>query len=181
MKTTSDPAISKQYLTFLIKGEVFGINILQVSEIVEFREILKIPTTPDFIRGILNLRGRPTVVIDLTARFFGAPGELLKTTCIVIVEGFKRSEHALYGILVDNVIDVVSLDPSHIEPPPDLGSRIHIDFIEGVTVLDSSLVILLKAQKILDLDQLWLQNLIVENNEGAQKEEEFLLPGMNSV
>jgi purine-binding chemotaxis protein CheW len=147
-----------QYLTFSLGGEMFGVGILNVKEIIEYGNLTEIPMLPAFIRGVINLRGSVVPVIDLAARFGGRPTDVGKRTCIVIVEvqdaiGEQLSSHDI-GIMVDAVSEVLDIPGSEIEPPPTFGARIRADFIFGMGKVAGKFVILLNIDKVLSIEEI---------------------------
>lgn len=143
-----------QYLTFVLKDENYAINILHVKEIIEYGGLTKIPMMPDYIRGVLNLRGAAIPVIDLTARFSNEVTEITRYTCIIIVEIEGSSRTIEVGLKADMVNEVVSIDKSQLEPSPKLGSRIKTDFIENIGKINDEFVIILNIDRLLDLEHL---------------------------
>ena len=143
-----------QYLTFLLSGEMYAVDILSVMEIIEYGKLTEIPMMPAFIRGVINLRGAAVPVVDLAARFGHARSEVGKRSCIVIVELRQDQSRHDFGILVDAVSEVLEIPAGDIEPPPSLGAGIHTDFIAGMGKLAGRFVILLDIQRVLSTDQL---------------------------
>jgi len=150
-KTDEVPA---QYLTFSLGGEMFGVGILNVKEIIEYGNLTEIPMMPDFIRGVINLRGSVVPVIDLSARFGSTPTEIGRRTCIVIVEVLDEDTSHDIGIIVDAVSEVLEIPGSEIEPPPSFGARIRADFIFGMGKVAGKFVILLEIDKVLSVDEI---------------------------
>ena len=122
----------QQYLTFQLASEMFAVGILNVKEIIEYGAVTEIPMMPRFIRGVINLRGAVVPVIDLTARFGGAPTQAGRRTCIVILELPENEEQQVIGVVVDAVSEVLEIPASAIEPPPGFGAKIRADFILGM-------------------------------------------------
>jgi purine-binding chemotaxis protein CheW len=143
-----------QYLTFMLGGEVFAIGILVIKEIIEYSGLTSVPMMPDFIRGVINLRGAVVPVMDLMARFGKQAHAVTKRTCIVIVEIDTGDEQQVIGVIVDAVNAVVEIAPSEIEPAPSFGARIHSEFIEGMGKVDGGFIILLNVNQVLSNDQL---------------------------
>ena len=144
----------KQYLTFMLNGESFGIGIMAVKEIIEFGGITEVPMMPDAIRGVINLRGAVVPVMDLAARF-GRPQTVPgKRTCIVIVELESEGERQVTGIVVDAVSAVLDVPASEIEPAPSFGTRIRGDFIGGMGKINGRFVILLNVERVLAMEGL---------------------------
>ena len=143
-----------QYLTFLSGTEVFGIGILHVKEIKEYASVTTIPMMPDYVKGVINLRGNVVPIIDLPVRFGREKSIISKRTCIIIVEIAFEDESMDIGILVDAVNEVIDIPADLIEPPPSFGSKIRIEFIEGIGKLENQFVILLNVNKTLSVSEL---------------------------
>ncbi|PJZ45768.1 chemotaxis protein CheW [Leptospira brenneri] len=143
-----------QYLTFLISEELFGLGILYIKEIIEFESVTHVPMMPDYIPGVINLRGNVVPVIDLNARFYKKKTETNRKTCIIITEINVENEIIDVGLLVDAVNEVVDITPESIEEPPSFGSKIRLDFIQGLGKLENKFVIILKVNQILELSEL---------------------------
>ena len=144
----------QQYLTFLLSGEMYAVGILNVKEIIEYGQLTEIPMMPAFIRGVINLRGAVVPVIDLAARFGGAPSEQSRRTCIVIIELVTEDEHHDIGIVVDAVSEVLEVSSADIEPAPSFGARIRADFIAGMGKIGGKFVIMLDIKKVLSVDEI---------------------------
>lgn len=152
LKTGSDT--ERQYLTFGIRDEYFGISIDTVKEILEYSNVTAIPLMPDFVKGVLNLRGEVVPVIDLSLRLGKGPTEVKERTCIVVLEIPYEQELVTLGALVDSVTEVIDIDTSAIEPAPTFGARIKAQFIHGVVNVDGQFVILLRGEKALSVEEL---------------------------
>lgn len=150
--TTAEP--QQQFLTFLLNGEPFAINILVIKEIIEYGRLTIVPLMPEFIRGVLNLRGQVLPVIDLAARFGRPPAEVARRTCIVIIEMDNDGEKQDVGVVVDSVSEVMDLPASAIQPSPAFGAKIRADFIEGMVELDGRFIIILNVDRVLSLDEM---------------------------
>jgi purine-binding chemotaxis protein CheW len=143
-----------QYLTFVVGGETYGIGILGIKEILEYGTITRVPLMPETIRGVINLRGSVVPVVDLSARFGGAPTEATKRSCVVILEMEHEEGRETVGMLVDNVNEVLEIAPQDIEPAPSFGARIRTDFIAGMARVEELFVILLDVDHVLSMDEL---------------------------
>ncbi|PJZ82609.1 chemotaxis protein CheW [Leptospira meyeri] len=143
-----------QYLTFLISEELFGLGILYIKEIIEFESVTHVPMMPEYIPGVINLRGNVVPVIDLNTRFYRRKTETNRKTCIIITEIKLENEIIDVGLLVDAVNEVVDIAPESIEEPPSFGSKIRLDFIQGLGKLENKFVIILKVNQILELSEL---------------------------
>ena len=153
-KPAQGSADRTQYLTFMLGGEVFAIGILAIKEIIEYSGLTAVPMMPDFIRGVINLRGAVVPVMDLMARFRKQAGAVTKRTCIVIVEMDCGDEQQVIGVIVDAVNAVVDIARSEIEPAPSFGARIQSEFIEGMGKIDGGFIILLNVNRVLSGEQM---------------------------
>lgn len=143
-----------QYLTFMLGGEIFAIGILAIKEIIEYGGLTEVPMMPDYIRGVINLRGAVVPVMDLSTRFGKEAGAVTKRTCIVIVETVARDEQQVIGVIVDAVNAVVEITASEIEPAPSFGARISSDFIKGMGKINGRFIILLDVNRVLSSDEI---------------------------
>ena len=144
----------QQYLTFLLGGEMFAIEILNIREIIEYGALTTVPMMPPFIRGVINLRGAVVPVIDLSVRFGRAPVEVTRRTCIVIIEIENAGERQDIGIVVDSVSEVLEIPASMVEPPPSFGARIRTDFIQGMGKVNDRFVIILNVLNVLSVEEM---------------------------
>jgi purine-binding chemotaxis protein CheW len=144
----------KQYLTFMLGGEVFALGILRVKEIIGYGGLTEVPMMPDCVRGVINLRGAVVPVMDLSVRFGKPSTAITRRTCIVIVEVDANGESQDMGVVVDAVNAVLEIPASDIEPAPAFGAKIRTDFIEGMGKLDGRFVILLSINQVLSTDEL---------------------------
>ncbi|WP_411822792.1 chemotaxis protein CheW [Leptospira sp. 'Mane'] len=141
-----------QYLTFRLVEELFGLGILHIKEIIEFESVTNVPMMPDYIPGVINLRGNVVPVLDLNMRFYKRKTEIGRRTCIVITEVSLGAESLDVGLLVDSVEEV--LDINSIENAPSFGSKIKLDFVQGLGKIENGFVILLKIDQVLNLEEL---------------------------
>lgn len=144
----------QQYLTFIIGGEEFAVSLLKVKEIIEYDIVTEIPKTPEWIRGVINLRGSVVPVIDLAVKFRQAPSVAGKLTCIVITEVQSGDEAAVMGIMVDSVRQVIDLREQEIEEPPTFGTRVNVDYLLGMARSGKKFCLLLDTEKVLATDEL---------------------------
>ncbi len=144
----------RQYLTFLLGGEMYAVETLSVKEIIEYGKVTAVPMMPASIRGVINLRGAVVPVIDLKARFGGSTTQISRRTCIVIIELTGDEETHVVGIVVDAVSEVLEIPAGDIEPPPSFGARIRTDFISGMGKVAGKFVILLDIGRVLSADEL---------------------------
>ena len=144
----------RQFLTFMLGGEMFAMDILGIKEIIEYSTLTEVPMMPASVRGVINLRGSVVPVIDLAVRFGRAPAAVTKRTCIVIVEITLNDARQDVGVVVDAVNEVLDIPQEQIEPPPTFGTRIRTDFIQGMGNVNGRFVILLDVNQVLSLDEL---------------------------
>jgi len=147
-------AESQQYLTFLLGEKVYGLEIINIKEIIEYGDVTEVPMTPDFISGVINLRGTVVPVIDLSQRFSGVPTKLAKRTSIIILELKNEDMKIEIGVTVDMVNEVLDIKTTDIEPAPSLGSQIQTNFIKGMAKVEGTLLILLDVKNVLSVDEL---------------------------
>jgi len=143
-----------QYLTFLLGGETFAIGILHIKEIIEYGSVTTVPMMPEFVRGVINLRGAVVPVIDLAMRFSRTASPISRRSCIVIIEVMSEDEKHNIGVTVDAVNEVLEIPSSEIEPSPAFGARIRSDFIGGMGKVNGKFVIILDADKVLSVDEM---------------------------
>ena len=144
----------RQYLTFMLNSEIFAIGILRIKEIIEYGNLTEVPRMPDFIRGVINLRGAVVPVIDLGARFGKQAATVGRRTCIVIIEVQHEGEQQVVGVMVDAVNEVLDIPAAEIEPAPSFGAKIRADFIRGMGKVDGKFVIILNVDHVLSLDEM---------------------------
>lgn len=138
-----------QWVTYRLGDETYGINVMQVQEVLRYTEIAPVPGAPDYVLGIINLRGNVVTVIDTRARFGLPPSDVTDNTRIVIIE----SDEQVVGILVDSVAEVVYLRSSEIESAPNVGTEESAKFIQGVSNREGELLILVDLNKLLSDDE----------------------------
>ncbi len=138
-----------QYVTFLLKDETYGINVMQVQEVLRYSEIAPVPGAPSYVLGIINLRGNVVTVIDTRQRFGLMPADVTDNSRVVIIEVEKQ----VIGILVDAVSEVVYLNQSEIEKAPNVGTDESTKFIQGVCHKDDRLLILVELDKMMTEDE----------------------------
>ena len=145
----------RQYLTFMLGGEMFSIGILGIKEIIEYGGLTEVPMMPACIRGVINLRGAVVPVMDLSSRFAKPTTPVTKRTCIVIVEVSHDDQSTqVMGIVVDAVNAVLEIPASEIEPAPAFGAKIRTDFIEGMGKVNGKFVILLNVNRVLSIEEI---------------------------
>lgn len=143
-------SLAGKYLTFHLANEEYGLEILRVIEIIGLIEVTAIPRTPDYVKGVINLRGKVIPVVDLRRKFGLEEAEKTKETCIVVVD--IGGSHM--GIVVDAVSEVLDIKSSEIEPAPALGAGLDTSFILGMGKTNDQVTILLEIEKILNSQEL---------------------------
>ena len=151
---TTDTAL--QYLTFSLGDEVFAMDIRTVREIIRHAAMTVVPLMPDFVRGVINLRGAVVPVIDLQSRFGRARTQVGKKTCIIIFDARVDGETLELGLMVDSVSEVIDILPSQLEPPPQFGTTIERDFIRGMGKVDGEFIVILEPDRALNVDDMAL-------------------------
>jgi purine-binding chemotaxis protein CheW len=146
--------MTKQYLTFRIGHENYGLELSQTREIIEYSGITEVPLMPSFLRGVINLRGEVVPVIDLAVRLGRKPIEVQKRTCIIVVELNNNEQNHVLGLLADAVSEVIEMDEDNIEDAPSFGANIRAEFIQGIAKRDDEFVVLLEASNTLSIREL---------------------------
>ena len=143
-----------KYVTFVLDEEFYALDIEQVREVLEFTKVTKVPQTPEFVRGVINLRGNVVPVVDLRLKF--GLTETLKTvhSRIIIVEITVDGELTVIGALADSVREVMELEPDQIGPAPRIGTRLKTDFIKGMGRRDEEFIIILNIDRVFSVDEL---------------------------
>ncbi len=159
MSTTVDEAaqasnLARQFLSFTLGTELFAMDIRTVREIIQHGAMTPVPLMPDFVRGVINLRGAVVPVIDLQARFGRGQASVGKKTCIVIFDTLRDGDRVELGLMVDAVSEVISLEPAQIEPPPQFGAATRRDFIAGMGRRDDRFLVLLDPDRALDISEM---------------------------
>jgi purine-binding chemotaxis protein CheW len=144
----------RQYLTFKLGNEVFGIDVAKVREVLDFTNITEIPRTPEFMSGVINLRGSVVPVVDLRLCFQMTKTERTRNTCIIVVEVLLEGESTVIGALADSVEEVIDLEPDQIQPAPKIGTQIHTDFIKGMGKRDSQFIMILEIDRVFSAEEL---------------------------
>ena len=143
-----------QYLTFKLDDEVFALGIDKVREVLDYTSVTKVPQTPEFMRGVINLRGGVVPVIDMRLKFGLPRTEQTVNTCIIIVEVEVEGEITILGALADSVQEVLDLEPQQIEPAPKIGTKLRTEFIRGMGRRDERFIIILDIDKVFSGDEL---------------------------
>lgn len=143
-----------QYLTFKLDEEIFGLAIGKVREVLDFSKVTRVPQTPAYMRGVINLRGSVVPVIDLNLKFGMKQTEKTVNTCIIIAEIEMDGEVTVLGALADSVQEVVELEADQIEPAPKIGTKLNTEFIKGMGKRDDVFIILLDIDKVFSSEEL---------------------------
>ena len=154
-----------QYLTFKLDEEVFALEISKVREVLDFTDITKVPQTPIFMRGVINLRGSVVPVVDMRVKFSMSEAEATVNTCIIITEVFMDGETSVLGALVDSVQEVLEIDSDQIEPPPRIGTKLDTEFIRGMGKHNEAFIIILDVDRVFSADEI---SLIQQNSDVPQ-------------
>ncbi len=141
---------TSQYLTFILDAEEYGIDILKVQGIQGFGKVTPLPHTPEFVLGVVNLRGAIVPVIDLRRRFGMKDIDVTPTTVVIVVKVQSGAKERTVGLVVDAVSEVHDVQQEERRPPPDFGSNVSGDFIEGLATIDQRMLILLNIDKLIN-------------------------------
>jgi purine-binding chemotaxis protein CheW len=151
---------TSQYLTFKLDQELFAVDIGKVREVLEFTTMTKVPRTPDFMRGVINLRGNVVPVVDMRLKLGLSMTEKTVDTCVVISEVAVDGESTVLGALVDSVQEVIDLDASNVAPPPHMGSRIDASVIRGMGKREDQFIMILDLDRVFTADELRASNTV---------------------
>lgn len=146
------PASAEQFLTFMLAGEEYGVDILRVQEIKGWDNVTEIPNTPDYIQGVINLRGTIVPIIDLRCRFDLEKVEYNNTTVVIVLKTHSNGNEKTIGFVVDAVSDVYNIDSEHLKPAPDFGGAVSTEFVKGLATIDEKMLILLDIDHLVDSD-----------------------------
>ncbi len=145
-----------QYLTFKLGEEIFSFPVSKVREVLDYMNITKVPKSPDYMRGVINVRGSVVPVIDMRLKFGMTQTEKTVNTCIILVEIDLDGDTTVIGALADSVQEVIEFEAEHIEPPPRIGSRWKTEFIKGIAKRDEEFIMILEIDKIFTSDELFV-------------------------
>jgi len=143
-----------QFLTFKLEDELFALDIGKVREVLDFTTITKVPQTPEYMRGVINLRGSVVPVVDMRLKFGMTGTEKTVNTCIIIVEVELDGEKVVMGAMADAVQEVLDLEPDQVEPPPRIGAKLNTDFIRGMGKHGEDFIIILDIDNVFSVDEL---------------------------
>ena len=145
---------TRQYLTFRLGNEIFATDVAKVREVLDLTTITAVPRTPEFMSGVINLRGSVVPVVDLRLCFEMSKTESTRNTCIVVVEVLLDNEPTVIGALADSVEEVIDLEPDQIEPAPRIGTQVHTDFIRGMGKRNTQFIMILDIDRVFSAEQL---------------------------
>ena len=145
---------TRTYLTFTLDEEDFAVDVSNVREVLDFTNVTKVPRTPDFMKGVINLRGSVVPVVDMRLKFGLEEADATVDTCIIVVEVDMEGEATIIGALADSVKEVFELDPNSIEPPPRIGTRLETEFISGMGKYNDDFIIILDINEVFSADEL---------------------------
>jgi purine-binding chemotaxis protein CheW len=145
-----------QFLSFNLAEEVFALDITKVREVLDFTSVTKVPQTPDFMRGVINLRGSVVPVADMRLKFGMSETEQTVSTCIIIVEVELEDETLVIGALADSVREVFDLDNDQIEPAPKIGTHLNTEFLKGMGKKDDEFILILDIDKVFTSEEIAL-------------------------
>jgi purine-binding chemotaxis protein CheW len=139
-----------KFLTFCLADEEYGVDIHQIKEILALVDITPVPRTPDFVKGVINLRGRIIPVIDLRVRFGMEEIEYTKETCIIVINIQRENSLVTMGVIVDRVSEVTDIEGGNISEVPGFGTSVDTEFMEGIGKVDDRIVLLLSIDRVMN-------------------------------
>ncbi|MGM0497931.1 MAG: chemotaxis protein CheW [Bacteroidota bacterium] len=154
MEQKSKEKEAKSYLTFKLGEEQFGVHVSQVLNILEMTSITRVPKSPDYMKGVINLRGKVLPVIDARLKFGMEETEYTNNTCIIVMDLEMDGKLINIGTIVDGVLSVVEIDENEVEPPPSIGSKFKSEFIYGMAKVEEEFVMLVDMQKVISADEM---------------------------
>jgi purine-binding chemotaxis protein CheW len=161
---------TRQYLSFKLDEEEFALDISKVREVLDFTNITRVPQTPDYMRGVINLRGMVVPVVDLNKKFRIKETDKTVNTRIIIGEVDIEGDNIILGVLADSVHEVMDIEPDNIEPAPRIGTRFNTGFLKGMGKRDEEFIMILDIDKVFTSDVLAMANAVTQaglNESGA--------------
>ena len=152
--STSEITETRQYLTFKLGNEIFATDVAKVREVLDFTKITEIPRTPDFMSGVINLRGSVVPVVDMRLCLEMSKTERTTNTCIVVLEVLLDNESLVIGALADSVEEVIDLEPDQIRQAPKIGTQIQTDFLKGMGKRDDQFIMILDIDRVFSADEI---------------------------
>ncbi len=156
---------ASQFLTFKLAEDIFAIDVVMAKEVLDFADVTKVPQTPGYMLGVINLRGSVVPVIDMRLKFGIEETDMTRDSCIIVVEVDVEGEPVTVGALADSVQEVMDMTESQIEPPPRIGTRLNTEFIKGMGNLGEKFVIILDINKVFSADDLDFAKTVGEEDE----------------
>jgi len=163
----AEKSATTQYLSFMLGEEIFALDISKVREVLDYKSPTKVPQTPAYMKGVINLRGGVVPVIDMRLKFGMSQTEQTVNTCIIIVEVTIGSESAVLGALADSVREVFDLSHDQIEPAPRIGTRLKTEFLRGMGKKDDQFILILDIDKVFTEQEIALVQGVSERAEEA--------------
>ena len=145
---------TRQYLSFKLCGEEFALDIAKVREVLDYPKITRVPQTPDFVRGVINLRGAVVPVVDLNKKFKIEETQQTVNTRVIIGEVEVDGDTIVLGVLADSVHEVMEIEPANIEPAPKIGTRLNTEFLKGMGKRDEEFILILDIDKVFSAEEL---------------------------
>lgn len=164
---TTETAESRQYVTFGLGAELFGVEVTRAREILDLVPVTKVPQTPDYLLGVINLRGQVVPVVDLRVKLGLPQVESTRDSCILVMEVQLDGEILTVGGLADSVREVLELRDDQIELPPRMGTKLRTEFIAGMGKLDEQFLILLDIDRVFSSEETFLLQAVGEDAEAA--------------
>lgn len=171
MKETNG-VTTQQYVTFSLGEELFGVEVSRTREILSLTPVTKVPQTPDYLLGVINLRGQVVPVVDMCLKLGMTAGEETEDSCIIVVDVQVDGEPITIGARADAVREVLEVRSDQIEPPPKLGTRLNTEFISGMAKIDEQFMILLNIDRIFNDEELVLVQDVGDYSVAEEREED---------
>jgi len=156
----------RQYLTFRLGNEVFAVDVTKAQEVLDFTTVTRVPQTPKYMRGVINLRGSVVPVVDMRIKFGMDESAQTRDTCIIVMEVSVDGERAVIGAVADAVLEVLDLDEEQVEPPPRIGTKLNTEFIKGMGNRNGDFLIMLDIDRVFSSDEIALISGAMEEGEG---------------
>ena len=153
---------AEQYLTFILAGEEYGVDILRVQEIKGWDEVTPIPNTPDYVKGVINLRGAIIPIVDLRQRFGMDELDYGPTTVMIILTVQNDERERIMGVVVDAVAEVYNINGAELQPPPEFGGVIKTEFLRGLASIEEKMIIVLDIDHLLNAKEMQQLNTTTE-------------------
>jgi len=147
-------SLAGKYLTFELGEETYGVGILKVQEIIKMQEITKVPRTPEYVKGVINLRGKVMPIVSLRCLFGMEEAETSRNTCIIVMQVQQGETSVILGVIADKVSEVLEIGEEEIEPAPSFGTQVDTHFILGMAKTKDAVKILLDADKVMNEETL---------------------------